>query len=235
MKIIFFSDVHGNRYAVEQFFKDIKNISYDRLIFGGDVFGYYYEADKILSIFREKKVQCLLGNHDRMFLDLLEGKREEQELVKRYGNSYKKVSSKISIDNIEFLYSFSDRFEFEADGLRLVFLHGTITDSLNGRIYPDTVIQNFEDYKGINIVFSGHTHHKMIRKLSNGCTIINPGSLGQQRDGKGCSYIIFDTNLLSYEIRIVYYDLKPLITDIMEIEEKAEMKEKLIEVLCRNR
>ena len=57
MKIIFFSDVHGNRYAVEQFFKDIKNIPYDRLIFGGDVFGYYYEADKILSIFREKKVQ----------------------------------------------------------------------------------------------------------------------------------------------------------------------------------
>ena len=233
MKIIFFSDAHGNLYAIRQFFEDIKNISYDQLIFGGDVFGYYYEADAILSIFREKNVHCLLGNHDRMFLDLLEGTRAEQELVNRYGNSYRGISSKISKDNIKFLYSLSDRYELETDGLRLVFVHGTLIDELNGRIYPDTVIKNFADYKEISVVFSGHTHHKMIRKLPNGCTIINPGSIGQQRDGKGCSYVIFDTNQFLYEIRIVYYDLNQLIKDIMLMEKESEIREKLIKVLLR--
>lgn len=39
MKIVFFSDAHGNQYAVDSFFEDVQTVGYDKVIFGGDVFG----------------------------------------------------------------------------------------------------------------------------------------------------------------------------------------------------
>ncbi len=233
MKIIFFSDAHGNRYAVDSFFADIKMIEYDKVIFGGDVFGYYYEQDSILSLLRERHIHCLLGNHDKMFLDLVEGKIDEDFLIERYGNSYKNITTQISMENIGFLYSLRSRYEMAADGLKLVFVHGSADDELNGRIYPDTDIIDSTKYKEIDFLFTGHTHHKMIKRLDNGCTIINAGSIGQQRDGKGCSYVVFDTIKQLCDFRVCEYQIEKLLRDIAIRENEREMKEKLSKVLLR--
>ena len=233
MKILFFSDIHGNHYAAGQFFREIQSISYDKLIFGGDVLGYYYEPDCIISLLREKRAYCLLGNHDRMFLNVLEGKEDERELIKRYGSSYQNAASRVSKENVDFLYTLKSRLDMETDGLRLVFVHGSVSEPLNGRIYPDTVIGDDRDYEGIDFVFAGHTHHKMVRPLMNGCTIVNPGSAGQQRDGKGCSYVLFDTALRSFSFRSIPFEPESLIADIYRAEHDRKMREKLIEVLLR--
>ncbi len=235
MKIIFFSDAHGNRYALDQFFKEIANVAYDKVIFGGDIFGYYYDQEYILNLLQEKNVHCLLGNHDKMFLDLIEGKAEEEFLVKKYGNSYKNIGTRISQKNIDFLYSLGSQYDMETDGLRLAFVHGSMVDVLNGRIYPDTKIENGIGYEGYDFVFAGHTHHKMVKRLGSGCTIINAGSIGQQRDGKGCSYVIFDTVGKSWRFKICDYPVERLLRDIGEREETEGMKERLREVLIRGR
>lgn len=96
MKLVFFSDVHGNGYSIMKFFEEIKQVSYDMIIFGGDIFGYYYDQEKIIRTLREHDCICLLGNHDQMFLDVLEGKISEDKLVMRYGLTYKNVSERIS-------------------------------------------------------------------------------------------------------------------------------------------
>ena len=233
MKIIFFSDIHGNHYAAHRFFEDIQGISYDKLIFGGDVLGYYYEPDDIISLLRQKRAYCLLGNHDQMFLDVLEGAGDESELIKQYGSSYQNAASRVSKENVDFLYCLKSRLDMETDGLRLVFVHGSVPEPLNGRVYPDTEIDNDRDYDGIDFVFAGHTHHKMVKSLKNGCTIINPGSAGQQRDGKGCSYVIFDTVLRSFSFCPIPFEPEPLIRDIYRSEHDRKMREKLIEVLLR--
>lgn len=233
MKIIFFSDAHGNRYAVDRFFEDIKTTVYDMVIFGGDVFGYYYDQEYILNVLKKKNIHCLLGNHDRMFLDLMEGKRNESVLVKKYGNSYKDIELKISKENINFLYSLHSIYEVNIDDLNLAFVHGSLDDALNGRIYPDTEIEDLSAYEKFDFVFTGHTHHKMIKKLGNGCTIINAGSIGQQRDGKGCSYVIFDTMNRPWDFRVCEYSRDKLLRDINENEKTEAMKKQLIEVLLR--
>lgn len=233
MRIIFFSDIHGNHYAADHFLEDIQSISYDELIFGGDVLGYYYEPDYIISLLRGKRTHCLLGNHDRMFLDVLEGSLDEGGLIERYGSSYRDIASRVSAENVNFLYSLKSRLDMEADGLKLTFVHGSISDPLNGRVYPDTVIEDGRNYEGIDFVFAGHTHHKMVKPLMNGCTIINPGSAGQQRDGKGCSYILFDTVLRSFSFHSIPFEPEPLIRDIYRAEHDRKMREKLIEVLLR--
>lgn len=103
MRFCFFSDIHGNGYAFDAFLEEMEKKRPDRIIFGGDLVGYYYDSDRIISRIRELGFPCIMGNHDRMFLDLLEKKRTFQQLVPRYGNSYLKLKEEIRKENIEFL------------------------------------------------------------------------------------------------------------------------------------
>lgn len=232
MKIIFFTDAHGNGYAIDEFFKDIKNVNADLIIFGGDIFGYYYQQEYIINKFKDNNVKCLLGNHDRMFLELLQNKLDEKMLVKKYGNSYKNIKDKISQESVNFFKKLHTSYKMEVDDLKLFFTHGSLNDNINGRIYPDTMIENPDIYCEYDYVFLGHTHHKMQRKIRN-TIIINPGSIGQQRDGKGCSYIVFDTLLREIEFKVVKYDKDRLKFDIKKNEKCKKMKGKLLEVLDR--
>ncbi|MGR3309891.1 MAG: metallophosphoesterase family protein, partial [Candidatus Brocadiales bacterium] len=56
-----------------------------------------------------------------------------------------------------------------------------------------------------DVVFIGHTHLPMIRKVGR-ITIVNPGSVGQPRDGIPlCSYAVWDDG--NIEIKRVEYDI----------------------------
>lgn len=66
-------------------------------------------------------------------------------------------------------------------------------------------------------------------------SIVNPGSLGQQRDGKGCSYVIFDTRSCQLEFFSVEYDIASLKKEIDFYENDSDMIRKLKEVLERRR
>ena len=88
----------------------------------------------------------------------------------------------------------------------------------------------FEKY---DYVFSGHTHHKLVKQFGK-TILINPGSAGQQRDGKGTSYVIFDTRKKEWEICSFSYDIDSLEQDIDKFEKEIEdRKKKLKEVLRR--
>lgn len=237
MRVCFFSDVHGNILAFRAFLEQIKQQEIDEYIFGGDVFGYYYHADEILDLLREKKILCLLGNHDKMFLDVVMGEKDENSLIQKYGNSYKQIVSKIKPENIAFLKTLSPFFEMKVDGCGMGFFHGGPRNPLDMRIYPDAEIKKPEElelFEKYDYVFVGHTHHKM-QKRAGKCLIVNPGSLGQQRDGRGCSYVIFDTTRRNVEFYTVAYDRESLVAEIKSNDEQQEMQNKLIEVLYRNR
>jgi len=237
LKICFFSDIHGNGYAFKAFREQmqIEKNNPDIIVFGGDVFGYYYDVDEILTYLRNSNFICLLGNHDRMFLDLLDGKIDENYLIHRYGNSYLNIVSNISGDNISFLRKLPVSYEFTTEkGKTLGFFHGGPDNPLEMRIYPDTVILDTTNFDKYDYVFCGHTHHKIEKHIGN-CTVINPGSAGQQRDGKGTAYCLYDTKKDIFSINVFTYDVKLLIEEIKKRETDEKMKERLIEVLLRSK
>ena len=49
----------------------------------------------------------------------------------------------------------------------------------------------------------------MLRMLGD-TVFVNPGSLGQQRDGLGCSYILLDTTDKQVSFRTIAYDISAL-------------------------
>lgn len=229
MKIVVFSDIHGNQYTMRKFCKEIADFRPDRIFFLGDVFGYYYGQNECLDLLRAlPNLQCILGNHDEMFLQSLNNEKMQIELAEKYGKSYL-WAEMISAVNIKFLLEWPTYWGEIIDGLKMGFCHGALDDKLNGRLYPDGDVLNLEHYKEYDVVFYGHTHHKM-KKTAGKTDIYNPGSIGQQRDGRGCSYIVFDTATKMAEYRTIDYEREVLLA---EIEKYDPYKENFKEVLFR--
>jgi len=230
--LIYFSDIHGNIYSFIKFLKEVDAIESQHIIFGGDILGYYYHANEIIDELRKRKISCVLGNHDRYFLDLLDGKITEKSLVDKYGNGYRNISELISPVNVKFLRSLPEFLHLELDNRKIAIFHGSPDDLLNGRIYPDTDLTPFADYFcKFDLVLLGHSHHKMLKRIAN-TTVVNPGSLGQQRDGKGCSYASIDLKNIAVNFNIINYDNSELIRLVKKIDSD---KPNNLEVLLRRK
>ena len=99
------------------------------------------------------------------------------------------------------------------DGERILIVHGSERSPLCGRWYPDSDIDI--DSTKYDVIFCGHTHYSMVRRQGD-TQIINPGSLGQPRDGKGFAYGVFDTKTRSWEAHTVKPDMDFLLRQIEE-------------------
>ena len=230
MKLIIFSDIHGNKYSYFQFLKKISKIEYDKVIFLGDVIGYYYSSNEIIDSMRQLNFISLLGNHDKYFLESYKNPSKLDDLAKKYGNSYKIARRQISNTNLTYLRSLKKKLEIEADGKKLFFCHGSPNDFLEGRIYPDTDLTIFDNFSlEYDYIFTGNTHYKLEKK-HNKATFLNPGSLGQQRDGAGCSFIYIDLNLSITRFDKVNYEIDEL---EKEIDKYDKGNEKIKKVLRR--
>jgi putative phosphoesterase len=218
MKIIFFSDLHGNKYSFQVFLDWVQEQNIDHLYFLGDVFGYYYYQNEILDILRQNRnITSLLGNHDQFFLDLFENKELEEQLIRKYGNTYRNIKERISPENVKFIQNLPTHLSFTLCNKTFSIYHASPRNYLEERIYPDTIIDNEQDYVGNDYVILGHTHHKMVKKL-NSTVILNPGSLGQPRDGKGCSELVLDLSEDSYKFISFDYDVDKLVQDIKKYD-----------------
>ena len=215
MKLLIFSDIHGNNHSFDAFVKSLSNQNqHYKLLFLGDFIGYYYGANEIINYCREKSISCVLGNHDKYFLDILDGKLSLEKFVKNYGQSYENALKTISTENINFLKRLDKNMIVTSANKRAYICHGSPIDNLEGRIYPDTDLSIFEtSTKGFDYVITGHTHYKMIRRFLS-TIFLNPGSLGQQRDGKGCSYLILDIEKDVYSFHTVDYSISSLEKEI---------------------
>jgi putative phosphoesterase len=233
MKLCFFSDIHGNSYALDEFINYCSKLDIDQYVFCGDIFGYYYEQEEIITKLRSiKNLYCIKGNHDQNFLNICLGIEEEKRVVKKYGNSYKDIKGRISTTNKEFIENMKESLTITLEGKRIGVFHGSLTDGLNGRVYPDTEIleEDRNRYKEYDYVILGHTHYRMVKYIGS-TMIINPGSIGQPRDRNGFSFAILNIpngEIIFHEIQ---WDRSKLVKDI---EKNDKGNKKLIDILFRN-
>jgi putative phosphoesterase len=215
MKLLLFSDIHGNNHAFDAFVKGLSTQWENYvLIFLGDFIGYYYGANEIINFCRERNIICILGNHDKYFLDILDGKLSLEKCIERYGYSYEISLNTISKENISFLRRLENNKTLTSCNQKVYICHGSPHDNLEGRVYHDTDLSQFEaSVNDFDYIVMGNTHHKMIRNYGS-TTFLNPGSLGQQRDGKGCSYMVLDLEKKIYSFHTVIYSIEALEKEI---------------------
>jgi predicted phosphodiesterase len=229
MRIGIFSDAHGNIYAFEKIWSLLKAETADIYFFLGDVCGYYYHQNEIIDILKDcKGLICVKGNHDDIFLKILNDPQAEQIYTQKYGQSLRLFKDNINSNNLEFLKGLPQQY-VDPD-LRIAIFHGSPFDNLNGYIYPDDNSEEFRklDYK---YVLLGHTHYPMQKQIGK-LKIINPGSCGQPRDFYHPSFAILDYESGKVSFRRADYDRRLLIKDLMK---NCESNKYLFDVLEREK
>lgn len=229
MKILVFSDVHGNDLALNELINRLSQLHYDKMVFLGDIFGYYYEQEYCYkTLCGIQGLIWLKGNHDAYAVKAYYEHMSEESLIVSYGHSYSNLQERFDEKEIKKIDSLPSTTAIDIDNKHIGFFHGRPSDELEGRIYNDTLLTE-DEFSGYNVVFVGHTHCKIDRWVGR-THVISPGSLGQPRDGKGYGFLIYDTNQDTCEFHNLKVDNEVLLAKINEMDKDLK---KLKDVLDR--
>jgi protein phosphatase len=205
MRLLLISDIHGNIEALNAI---LENVRYDRVICMGDLADYGPDPLAVIDWIRSNNVPTVRGNHDNavaLHVDCGCGYKYKHlsEATREY--TWEHISEKEE----EFLMSLPLSLDFDFDNLKIKVVHGS-PNSYFDYVYPDTADDKVRPMMAdvaCDYMFAGHTHVPMIRKLS-GLTMLNPGSVGQPRDGDWrTSCMVFDTATRKPEIVRLEYDI----------------------------
>lgn len=232
MKIAILSDIHGNHYALEQVLIDAKKLNIEKILILGDIVGYYYYPDRVLSLLINWDYDIIRGNHEILLEKVLNGDIKISNLTKKYGLGHKLALDNLTKKQLEYLINSPDKKKLIFDGVKVLICHGSNWDP-NYYLYPNTekeILDRTGEVK-TDFVFVGHSHHPFVHENKTN-TLINVGSVGQSRKKGGvANWVILDTSDKSFEIKETKYDTSPLISDIKKLDPKNEY---LIKVLRRN-
>lgn len=231
MKILLIADIHANLEALQT----VLDIPHDRAICLGDIVDYGPDPDRCIDLLQKKNIPTLRGNHDNAVAFKVDC---------QCGYKYKHLSVAtreytwdiLDKPQMEYLQKLPLLIKEEVDGKRLYLTHAS-PRSMFEYIKPETPdeeVRNMVDEAiepvEAEFLVIGHSHIPMNRKLGD-LTIINPGSVGQPRDGDnraGCA--VFDTETGKIEFFRLEYDIEAVCA---KIEERMPHAEELTAILRR--
>ena len=230
MRTLVLSDLHANAAAFEAALEAVKG-RWDRVVCLGDVVGYGPDPNEVTTRIRELKAQTIRGNHDKAVAGLM-GTDDFNPVAKA---AVDWTRSQLSQDNLQWL-SQLPAGPVETDGLVLV--HGAFQDEDEYVFTPSQALEGLLD-SDAPITFFGHTHHQggfsyqtasnnleilqihpraaetlaPLRLESERRYLLNPGSVGQPRDGDPrAALAIVDPQRQLVEFWRVPYDISVLQT-----------------------
>jgi len=231
MKLLLISDIHANYEALQTVLK----VPHDKAICLGDIVDYGPDPDKCIDILREKAIPTIRGNHDNAVafkVDCQCGYKYKHLSIATREYTWKMLDR----SRIEYLQELPLLIKEEIDGKRLYLTHAS-PRSMFEYIKPETPDEEIQTMVNeamepleADFLAVGHSHIPMNRKLGN-LTVINPGSVGQPRDGDNrASCALFDTENGKMEILRLEYDIDAVCE---KIEERMPHAEELIAILRR--
>jgi putative phosphoesterase len=204
-KVAIISDIHGNLPALEAVLDDIRSKKIKTIYCLGDLVGYYCFFDKVVQKIKELKIQTVLGNHDYAMINNSGVIERSKTCTNILGWQLKNASS----STISFLKSLPTHLEITHSNHTIKLIHAGLNDNIDEYLF-DVSDSYFEKHQfNHDILVSGHTHLPCYKKMYSGKIWLNPGSVGQPRDGNNkASYLIIDEEINPEFIRVSYnYDL----------------------------
>ena len=200
-----------------------------QFIFLGDLVGYYYDPASCREQLRAiPKLISVRGNHDEKYIDAFEDPERTERICEKYSSAYRDKDSSVR----SFLEGLPVREKITCGCTEILIQHGSPDDPVRGTVYPDTILPVFSDNRK-RVILTGHTHYRMVRREGN-TVWLNPGSLGQPRDGKGFSYAALYLDEETGECEVDFRTVSPDLTGLeKEIKKRDPEKPYLIEVLHR--
>jgi diadenosine tetraphosphatase ApaH/serine/threonine PP2A family protein phosphatase len=222
------SDVHGNLPAFRSVLEDIKRTEVEEIWCLGDLVGYGAQPDECVALAREECDLCLIGNHDLVVLDKLDIADFSMNAALAAAWTQKNVAQ----ETLEWLGTLEPADTSREMGL----YHASPRDPVWEYVLSALLADLCMDEMGPRVGAVGHSHVALYfwRKdgtaatgevapggteydLAKGEWIINPGSVGQPRDGDPrAAWLLMDFNRWSASWRRVEYPIDEAASAIRE-------------------
>ena len=220
MKIIVYSDVHGNKYALDALRDSDDYKTADRRIFLGDAVSFCAYPNECIEIIKNSGDDALIGNHD-VYCAYGIPEEEYENINKKFLAHLDYIKNLTTEENKEFLRSLKHDISFEEQGKKFYFTHFIwVNDKIlaknpDGKKQPTTLTaEPFNSKVDANFVFFGHNHTAGIVEMNNK-TYVCVGSLGVRSPG---NYVVLDINenYVKIEPKRIEYNHKKLIEEMIE-------------------
>lgn len=211
------ADVHSNAVALREVLSVFDGLGVEKILHAGDVIGYNPYPDETIDLFKKNNIISILGNHDRA---LVTG--DTSGFNPYAAAALEWTRNTASPDDVDYLLGLQDIESITIEGRRIVLVHGSPYD-IDEYIYPEDVVSDFLSAVNGDILVLGHTHVQFIKEYTQGI-IVNPGSVGQPRDGNpDAAFAVLDTASGKIELKRTGYDIEKVIEDMLA----AHLPEKL--------
>jgi predicted phosphodiesterase len=219
MKVAIISDIHGNRQAFEAVLNDIDEESVDEVWCLGDLVGYGADPDACVDLAREVADVCLAGNHDLA----VAGKIPLDDFSRGAELSVRWTQEVIAPANRDFLATLHPAAARSDIGL----YHASPREAVWEYVLSALLAELCLDATPHRVNLLGHSHVALsferaegqaatgetrradsLLDLRSGEWLLNPGSVGQPRDGDPrAAWLLLDTAAESAAYRRCEYDI----------------------------
>jgi putative phosphoesterase len=211
-----FSDVHGNRLALEAVLDDLRAREVARVYCLGDLVGYGADPNGVIGLLRSRGIESILGNYDEgvgwetgdcgCFYPDAEARRTGDA-------SYAFTVATVTAENKAYLRSLPRELHLSLAGKKVHLVHGSprrINEYLL-RDRDERTYRRLAETEADEVLAFGHTHDPWFREFG-GKLFVNSGSVGRPKDGDPRAiYVVLASNPggpVDVEIRRVAYDVE---------------------------
>ena len=240
MRYAIISDVHSNLEAFTACLREIDRLKADEIVCLGDIVGYNSSPNECVQLIRERRVRCVMGNHD----ERAAGLKEPDDFNLQAAAAVLWTRDVLTQENREFLKNLPRTLLVNN---KFLAIHGWIDDTDQYILSPGDAVRNFQmlsEMKRPKVCFFGHTHVPVTYidtegdavmnadtelKLEKGVRyLINPGSVGQPRDrDPRAAFVVFDTNRSQVSFHRVEYDIQSVAEKIVAAGLSQRLAERL--------
>ena len=211
--------MHGNLPAFRAVLDDVDAHGADAIWFLGDLVGYGARPDECVALAAERCDVCLAGNHDLGVL----GAIDIADFSPHAAQAARWTRERVAPSTVEFLESLASHSDAEAIGL----YHASPRDPVWEYVLSASQAEECMDAMEPRVSAIGHTHVALRftrvnghaegegtvagtqLDLSEGEWLVNPGSVGQPRDGDPrAAWLSLDLDSWAAEWRRVDYPIE---------------------------
>jgi len=219
MRYAILADIHANLAAFEAVMGDIERKGgVDELWCLGDIVGYGPDPCRCIELLREYNHVCVIGNHDLAAI----GKMELSYFNPYAATACQWTTEQLSQDDIAYL----EGLPLTVDKDEFLLVHGSPAAPVLEYVMSTSIAARNLDFFKSKYCLVGHTHAPAVfKEEKGGCLsvnfspgigmvlgasrmIINPGGVGQPRDGDPrASYAIYDSEGRVLRLYRIPYDI----------------------------